>query len=75
MGEGQLYLRGSGGNTAGVLERKSEGTGRVTAGMGNQDTEIFAETHLAVFDRRETFGNTSALLQMSEGYHLTKKVI
>jgi hypothetical protein len=37
-GRGQLYLRSSGGDTAGALARKGEGTGRLTAGTGNQDT-------------------------------------
>jgi hypothetical protein len=35
------------------VENKSEGTGRIATGTGNQDTGRFAETHLSVFDRKE----------------------
>jgi hypothetical protein len=42
-GRGQLYIRRFGGGTTRALERKSERTGCVTMGTGNQDTGRFNE--------------------------------
>jgi hypothetical protein len=58
------------------LERKSEETGRVATGTGNQDAGRFAEIHFSLcWPGGKSFGNTAVLLRVNGSRHLTRKAI